>query len=291
VVLVAMVATILVAYSLRVHPQATMMPFPTTLPTELSTTDAQILPSLTATVTVSLSTTPTLAPLPFQSAPATLAGGQLVGWALMDQRTGQIWGSATMAATNWTASMIKAWIGADYLHEHAQPSQASMALIETMIRDSDNTAADSLYYDNGEARSIRRMITRCGLTDSAAGDRWARTSMSARDAARLGTCIANGTAAGTRWTNWYLGLMRTVRGEGNFGIRDALPVDQRAMVAIKNGYEHFSDDGLFRVNCLAIGPGWTMAVLQTYRPIDDWDKDLRRGANGCVDIARQLLSH
>jgi Beta-lactamase enzyme family len=232
--------------------------------------------------------------LPFRPTPVTFDGDEFLSWAVMDQRTGEIWGSPSMAVTNWTASMIKAWLGADYLRrateQHRAPSDSILSTIEIMIRDSDNDAATRIYTLNGGTPSILRMITMCGLTDSSATPgRWGTTSISARDAVRMGTCIASGKGAGPQWTDWLLDTMRHVRGESDFGIRDALPPDEAATVAVKNGYEHFPDDNKFRVNCLAIGDGWTMAVLQTYSPRHGWTADLAHGADGCRQVASQLL--
>jgi hypothetical protein len=236
--------------------------------------------------------TPALAvtSLPFRPAPVTLPSELFLSWALMDQRTGQIWGSSTMDTPDWTASMIKAWLAADYLRQKPNPSQATLTMIDTMIRDSDNDAATTIYDEEGQGASIGRLVRLCGLTDSTPGTRWGITDVSARDAVRMGSCIADGVAAGPVWTGWLMDLMRGVRGEGDFGIRDALPAAQAARVAVKNGYEHFGDDGLFHVNCLAVGPGWTMAVMQVYPPANGWGADLQRGANGCADVARQLLT-
>ena len=88
----------------------------------------------------------------------------------MDRRTGEITGSANMAETTTTASMIKAWLAADYLrlrHREGRDAQRrrSCSDLEVMIRDSNNEAADRAYPANGKAASIERLISICGLTD------------------------------------------------------------------------------------------------------------------------------
>jgi Beta-lactamase enzyme family len=234
--------------------------------------------------------------MPFHPTNVTVTGDTFLSWALMDRRTGQIWGSSTMDQTSWTASMIKAWLAADYLRraseQYQTPSADMLHTIEIMIRDSDNAAASTLYQLNGEADSINRLISLCGLTDSSPNPAgWAVTNLSARDTVRMGTCIAGGEGAGPQWTDWLLTQMRSVRGEGDFGIRDALPPAQAATVAIKNGYEDFSGgDGLYHVNCLAIGDTWTLAVMQQYQPTADWDTDFPRGEKGCTRVAAELLA-
>jgi hypothetical protein len=211
-------------------------------------------------------------------------------WALMDTRTGKISGSANMDETNPTASMIKAWIGADFLRRAAEkgedPSDTRMNQVSTMIRDSDNTAAQTLYEVNGGTASIKRLISICDLTDSspAADGGWSRTALSARDTVRMGACIADGRAAGPKWTKYLLGEMRAVRGVGNFGIRKAFPAAEQKTIAVKNGWVDRTREQKYTVNCLAIGDGWTMAVETRYAI----NLGYTYGAKICEDVARQL---
>jgi len=243
-------------------------------------------------------TTPTPTPTPSPELPALpVAPGTVKidkagwwNWALMDTRTGKISGSANMDETNPTASMIKAWIGADYLRRADEkgdtPSDTRMSQVSTMIRDSDNEAAQTLYEVNGGTASIKRLISICDLTDSspAADGGWSRTALSARDTARMGACIADGRAAGPKWTKYLLGEMRAVRGVGNFGIRKAFPAAEQKTIAVKNGWVDRQREQKYTVNCLAIGDGWTMAVETRYAI----DLGYTYGAKICEDVARQL---
>jgi hypothetical protein len=229
------------------------------------------------------------------SAPLLRAGAVNVSspgfwsWALLDVRTGELTGSANRAATNDTASMVKAWIAADFLRvtaeRGARPTEDDLELLRGMIRESDNEAAEAIYRRNGGTASIRRLIARCGLTDSrATPDYWSLTMLSARDAVRMGACIADGRAAGPQWTRWVLDEMRRVRGEGRFGIIQALPPPVAGRTAIKNGWL-LRDDGQWRVNCLAIGDGWVLAVLLRYPgPLG-----MAHGASVCRQVAAQLI--
>ena len=88
---------------------------------------------------------------------------------------------------------------------------------------------------------IQRAIKICGLTDTKRGNVkpytgwWSFTRMSPRDAVRVGDCIADGKAAGPKWTKWVLDQMSKVRGTtaakdqgnpsggGRWGIIDGLP--------------------------------------------------------------------
>ena len=107
--------------------------------------------------------------------------------------------------------MVKAWIGADYLRRSAErgttPPDADKADIETMIRDSDNAAADRIIAatGGGASESIGRLATMCQLTEVQRGREVpGNTVISARDAVRMGDCLADGRAAGAQWTPWVM---------------------------------------------------------------------------------------
>lgn len=242
--------------------------------------------------------TPTPEPLPFASAPVTVDSVQTKGflsWALLDRRSGEIVGSDNMSATSTTASMIKAWLAADYLRRAAEngrePTQAQLHDLEILIRDSDNAAADRTYNANGKTESINRLIRMCGLTDSKAiPGYWSKTNISARDSVRMGACIADGRAAGEKWTPWVLDMMRKVRGVGDFGIRDVFPEEQRASIAIKNGWLLRDEDNHWHTNCLAIGDTWVLAILQRYPNQGNWENDFEHTQEVCRAVARQLLN-
>ncbi len=180
---------------------------------------------------------------------------------MLDRRTGELTGSPNMAETSTTASMIKAWVVADQLRRTdragERPSDSELHDLSLIIRESNNELTHELWDTLGGTDSITRLIRTCELTDSSASDDtfWSRTRLSARDTARLGGCIADGTAAGPKWTKWLLKEMRQVHGLGDFGIREAFPAAQRAGIAIKNGWvERTERDGEdeIHVNCLAV---------------------------------------
>jgi hypothetical protein len=214
------------------------------------------------------SPTPTLKPLIVGPAKVTVKAAGWYSWALLDHRTGEIYGSSNVSETSTTASLIKAWIGADYLRRSAEkgqtPSDVRMEQLRIMIRDSDNNAAQSLWQAVGGSASTKRLIQMCGLTDSKAHSNWSNTLLSARDTARMGACIADGRAAGKKWTKWLLTEMRAVRGAGDFGIREVFPASVGKTIAIKNGWVTRSATDEWHVNCLAIGDGWTIGVMTQY---------------------------
>jgi hypothetical protein len=212
-------------------------------------------------------------------------------WALLDTRTRKISGSANSAQTSDTVSMVKGWLAADFLRRAAQqgekPSAARLNTLSIMIRDSDNDAAEDTFRRDGGTASIERLIRTCGLTDTrAVPDRWSETVMSARDAVRMGACLADGRAAGKQWTSWVLNEMRRVRGDGRFGVVDALPATVASRVAIKNGWLLRDTDNQWHVNCLAVGDGWILAVMMRYAP----ELGFEHGGTVCASVTRQLLN-
>jgi len=239
--------------------------------------------------------TSTLRPLPFQATGVDLDLDGWYAWSVLDRRTGELTGSPNMAETSTTASMIKAWVVADQLRRTdragERPSDSELHDLSLIIRESNNELTHELWDTLGGTDSITRLIRTCELTDSSASDDtfWSRTRLSARDTARLGGCIADGTAAGPRWTKWLLEEMRQVHGLGDFGIREAFPAAQRAGIAIKNGWvERTERDGEdeIHVNCLAVADEWTMGVMLRY------PKDLgyEYGMAGCEKITAALLA-
>ncbi|MFC0007860.1 hypothetical protein [Micromonospora siamensis] len=238
------------------------------------------------------SPTPSLEPLPFQARSLTSLGIKgWYSWSVLDTRTGKFIGSANQAQTSTTASMIKAWIVADYLRRTAEagdtPSDARLADATKIIRDSDNTRAEQFYNLVGRSPSIKRLIATCDLTDSkpAADGGWSRTNLSPRDTARMGLCIKDGRAAGPKWTKWLLNEMRLVRAPGDFGIRKAFPAAEQKKIAIKNGWIDRQREQEDHINCLAIGDTWTMGVMVRY-PIN---LGFEYGMQNCQKITKALL--
>jgi len=248
-------------------------------------------PSATPALTAS---PPGLPPLQFRSTTLTVKTEGFFSWALMDRRTGEIWGSTNMNATTWPASMIKAWLVADDLRRLAEtkqtPGAARLRDLESVIRNSDNNLAEATYVRNGRSASINRLISRCKLTDTRASSAgWSFTNISARDTVRMADCIGDGTAAGPTWTDWVLDKMRRVR-VGDFGIRKALPTAEAAKVSIKNGWLYYYDDHNWHINCMAVTETWAMSVLQRYPGHGRWNSDYAYGQNVCREVAKQLIN-
>lgn len=225
-----------------------------------------------------------------RAAPVTVTANGFFAWALLDRQTGALAGSANYTTeTGTTESMSKAWITADYLRRLAgkQPTQQRLDELSRMIRDSDDAAAEDIYRLDGLNAVIQRMISTCGMTDTTwVNGWWSKTRLTARDAVRLGLCLADGRAAGPTWTSWLLNEMRQVRGEGRFGIIEALPADVAPNTSIKNGWTLLYDDGTWHVACLAVHADWILSVLTRYPA----SLGLAHGAAVCRSVTQQLTA-
>ncbi len=236
--------------------------------------------------------------------PVTVNHNGFWSWALLDRKSGELAGSPNMATqTNSTESMIKIWIVSDFLRRTAEkgqtPTQARLTQASTAIRNSNDNSAQALYVVGGGNAVVTRLISTCGLTETKLyAGWWSRTQMSARDAVRMGLCVADGRAAGPTWTRWVLDEMRHVQGGvkdqppgfgptggGHWGIIDGLPADITPDVSIKNGWTPIYADGLWHVNCLAVHEEFILAVQVRY-PIS---QGLQFGADVCKSVTQQLV--
>ncbi|GAA5177452.1 serine hydrolase [Rugosimonospora acidiphila] len=218
-------------------------------------------------------------------------------WAFLDLTNKTITGSANSATgTNSTESMVKAWIASDYLRDNPNPSPSVLNDLHLMIINSNDDIAQEYYVKDGTNAVMQRMIKMCGLTNTAIYPYWwSRTQMSPRDAVRYGDCVADGTAAGPKWTSWILTQMREVQGSvadnspsnvkvqgGRWGIIDGLPANLVPTTSIKNGWTYYGPG--WHVNCLAINPGhWVLNVM-----MQTDTNSLQTAANVCAGVARQL---
>lgn len=213
--------------------------------------------------------------------PVTSRRGVL-GWAITDIATGTVLAEGGGAATNPSASVIKAWLASDVMHlADDDPNPDLLRDAQAALVDSDNDAATRLYRAGGADRGLWRMIYTCGLYQTLpVRQEWGATLISAIDIAKLGACVANGTAAGPTWTRWILDRMRAVRGVGRFGPVAVLP---GADVALKNGW--IVAGGNWVVNCLAVIDGrWSIGVITRYPAA----LGMQHGADLCAGVASDV---
>jgi hypothetical protein len=254
----------------------------------------------TPATTPPASTAPSVATLraPDDSEDITVSGTSLFGWALLDRDTDEVSGSdndATM--TNTSESMIKPWIAADFLRRQDEagntPTDSQLADIRLMIIDSNDIMAQKYYVRDGKNAVINRFISICQLQNTSIGRSgwWSYTMVNPVDVTRYGECVADGTAAGKRWTPYLLKLMTQVRGDwqdqisdakqgGRWGIIDGLPASLAGEVSIKNGWYGHVDS--WHINCMAIDTHWVLAV-------EMHTTSMKKGVDVCASVARQLV--
>src|SRR5262245_43090072 len=227
------------------------------------------------------------------------SSGMTTAYSLLNRSTGAVVGSANMSSfRNTTESMIKPWIAADYLRTQAAagktPSSTVLNEIKLMIIDSNDDMAEKYYRANGRTSVTNRLVSICKLSNvKIVPYWWALTEMSARDGIRYGQCLADGRAAGPKWTQWLLTTMTQVRGGvkdqisttkqgGRWGIIDGLPASVASATSIKNGWTPH-DDG-WHINCLAVHAQFILVVEMRH------PSSLQAGADYCAKVARQVVT-
>jgi hypothetical protein len=227
----------------------------------------------------------------------TVSGTTLFGWAFYDRATHKTTGSKNYTTVrNTTESMIKAWIAGDYLRRQTEagktPTKTALSEITLMIIDSNDDMAQKYYALDGYNDVINRLIKMCGLKNVTIRPYyWSWTQMSPADAVRYGTCVADGRAAGPRWTKWLLDTMKKIRGGvqdqisvqkqgGHWGIIDGLPTVLKPTVSWKNGWTLYVDG--WHVNCMGISDKWVLVIEVRIGT-------LQKAANVCASVTRQLV--
>jgi len=250
------------------------------------------------TATESPSSSPSAAaPAPSPSVRVQTSEDTWYAWQWVNLTSGATYGSANAAkqASN-TESMIKAWIGADYIAGLEAGGQslndADKVLLTKMIKNSDDAAAQTLYLRRGGDEVIQRAIDECGLTGTTVTESWwSKTQITALDATRLMRHLLT-RAETSELTRWLVDdLMRNVADDNAFGIAEVLAeVDPQADPAVKNGWTAHSPTGRWNVNCLAewtssgSGDRIVLAIL-THYPVGYGQA---YGEKLCRDVTRQL---
>jgi hypothetical protein len=277
-------------------------PSPTAVPTPVPTTPAA---DPLAAPAASATPTPTPAPKPTPAVDTLAAAGARAkritdrtgDWAsftLLDRRTNKSIGDRRSGEVTNTESTVKAWLAADLLATRARAGRKltpyETRRMTSMIRLSDDNAAEVIWRWLGADDAIEDMIETCGLVDTAVyHDWWSKTQISSRDLARLGDCIipGKGKFLSPQVGAPLLALMRSVDPSNAFGIQQAQPAGRGVRIAVKNGWtEHGT--GQWNVNCLGIwGPGnrWVLAVTLRY-PIAN---GLDYGADVCRRVTTSLF--
>ncbi|SEB48030.1 hypothetical protein SAMN04489727_2079 [Amycolatopsis tolypomycina] len=122
-------------------------------------------------------------------ASAALPEGMTASYVVVDQETGTIFGADEHKQYR-SASLVKLFIALDYLESHGPDYEIpadDLALLEPMLRSSNDDAASTLWVRDGWDEIVKRMVVKIGLTDTAppaSRGKWGYTAISAADIAR-----------------------------------------------------------------------------------------------------------
>jgi hypothetical protein len=170
------------------------------------------------------------------AAPSThaidLPPGMTASYLVLDRTTGASTGLDEHKQYR-SASVVKLFIALDYLESHGPdyviPAD-DLALLEPMLRSSNDDAASALWVRDGWQEIVNRMVTTIGLTDTAPpADRgkWGYTAISAADVVKTYQYIL--TQANPKYRDFIMGNLHLSTKCGSdgfdqsFGIPSALP--------------------------------------------------------------------
>jgi hypothetical protein len=169
-----------------------------------------------------------------------------------------------------TASIVKVDILATLLRQRMDTdtllSSRDEELAETMIEDSDNDSATSLWDEVGQNKAISTFDQLAGLTQTHPGTDgyWGLTTTTAADQVQLLKAVAlPGTVLDAPSRAYELGLMEDIASGENWGV-SAGPTAETT-VALKNGWLPLKGNGDWQVNSIGAvdgnGRDYLVAVL------------------------------
>ena len=173
-----------------------------------------------------------------------LPEGMTASYLVVDQETGATFGSDEHKQYR-SASLVKLFIALDYLESHGPDYQIpadDLALLEPMLRSSNDEAASTLWVRDGWEEIVKRMVTKIGLTDTAppaSRGKWGYTAISAADIAKTYQYILHD--ADPKYRDFIMSNLAQSTKCGSdgfdqsFGIPSALPGPR----AVKQGWSGF----------------------------------------------------
>ncbi|WP_067462105.1 hypothetical protein [Actinomadura macra] len=181
------------------------------------------------------------APVPRVRVPA----GVRAAYVVFDRKRGRV---VLQRGARWTfrsASVVKVLLALDYLREH-EVSAGDRALLESMLRSSDDKAATEFWRRGGRAAVIGRMVSRLGLTETAPPPRhkpgfWGYTALSAEDVVRTYRYLLE--RAPKEHREFVVGQLRksTPCGKDGFDQTFGIPRALERPWAVKQGWSGFGD--------------------------------------------------
>ncbi|MFT7869737.1 MULTISPECIES: hypothetical protein [Amycolatopsis] len=173
-----------------------------------------------------------------------LPEGMTASYLVVDQETGAAFGSDEHKQYR-SASLVKLFIALDYLESHGPDYQIpadDLALLEPMLRSSNDDAASTLWVRDGWDEIVKRMVVKLGLTDTApptSRGKWGYTAISAADIVRTYQYIEQ--EANPRYRAFIMGNLAqsTKCGSDGFDQSFGLPSAIFEPMAVKQGWSGF----------------------------------------------------
>jgi hypothetical protein len=213
---------------------------------------------------VTLSGTAMASPAPVT---ADLPDGMTASYAVFDRTTGASWGHDEHKQYR-SASVVKLFIALDYLEsrgpDHVIPPE-DLALLEPMLRSSNDDAASVLWVRDGWEQIVVRMAAQIGLTDTAPPaerGKWGYTAISAADVVTTYQYIL--TQAHPKYRDFIMGNLHQATEcasdgfDQSFGIPSALP----GPWAYKQGWSGFGSAPAPGEECVEPGQVRTPSNIQ-----------------------------
>ncbi|MBA3798533.1 MAG: hypothetical protein M3492_03160 [Actinomycetota bacterium] len=223
----------------------------------------------------------------------------MVALAVIDRQTGTYVDNGANAHTPMgSASVVKVLIADELLYRDAQGeielSPAEFAQMETMIMDSNDSAASSLYSQFGGVSLIAAALTRHQLTESGppANPRyWGNTMVTAHDVATLYDNILTGTSISPSDRDYLVSLlarMAPVAADGFGQLFGMAGLDPKPQAAVKQGWM-CCIVGVRNLHSTAVlGPDnrYVTVILTSY----DESLPYSYGEETATEVARLILS-
>ena len=212
-----------------------------------------------------------------------LPEGMTASYLVLDRVTGGSWASGEHEQYR-SASVVKLFIALDYLESHGPDyviPPEDLALLEPMLRSSDDDAASTLWVRDGWEQIVVRMAAEIGLTDTeppASRGKWGYTAISAADVVRTYEYIL--TQAYPSFRDFIMGnLHQTTRCgtdgfDQSFGIPSALP----RPLAAKQGWSGYGAAPAPGEECVEPGTGAVPDVAEVRAALDAIDRENARAA-------------
>lgn len=236
-------------------------------------------------------------PVNIDAASVYAAGRGTAGVAVLDRQTGSYVDNGAGAHTAMgSASVIKVLMAEEILHRAAvgqvQLAATDYMRMETMLVDSDDLAASSLYNQFGGVTLIAAALTRHELTESAAPidpRYWGNTKITASDVVAFYDSVLDGSLPAPS-REYLFGLLRRLAPIASDGFGQLFGLaggDPTLNAAVKQGWMCCLD-GVRSVHSTAVlgeQDRYVVVILTQYPPSLPWE----HGLATTTEVARLVL--